>query len=375
MKLPPFALERYFAAFEFTAPILLCASDCETLSLGELLDLEPGSRQAFETLSLGYTDARGGPELRRELAGLYATTGPEDILVHVGAEEAILTFGQALFSPGDRVVVQAPRYQSLAETARHAGAEVDDWVGDPEAGFALDPDDLKRLITPKTRAVVVNCPHNPSGWIMDRERFEALIQTCRRHGLVLFSDEVYRFMEHDPARALPPAVDLYERAVSLGVLSKSFGLAGLRVGYAASRDTALLGAMAEVKDYLSICGAAPSEFLAALAIRRRDKILARTRGIVLANARLLHDFFTRFEDLLRHERPAGGPICFPRLRGLSDAEPFSRRLLSATGVLLLPGAAYGPDWAAHVRIGFGRANFAEGLELLAGHLEREGTRA
>lgn len=370
MKFPPFLLERYFAQHEFSAPHLLCVSDCQTMSMGELLDLEPGSRQAFERLSLGYTEAPGGAGLRAEIAGLYADLPPDNVLVHVGAQEAIFTFATACLEPGDEVIVHTPCYQSLHQVAATRGCTVIPWVARHENGWAPDPDELVRLVTPRTKAIVVNSPHNPTGFCLDRAAMERIVSVAARQGCLLFSDEVYRFLEYGVSEPPRPACDLYERAVSLGVMSKSLGLAGLRVGWVASRDKAALSAMAAVKDYTSICGSAPSEFLAALALRHREVILDRQRALTVANLDLLEAFMTRHTHLFDWVRPTGGPIAFPRLGTGQDAESFCEEVLSGSGVLLLPGRLYGDAWKAHMRLGFGRADFAQGLDALESFLRR-----
>lgn len=370
MKFPPFLLERYFAQHEFSVPHLLCVSDCQTMTTGELLDLEPGSRESFERLPLGYTEAPGGAGLRAEIATLYADLPLENVLVHVGAEEAIFTFATACLEPGDEVIVHTPCYQSLHQIAATQGCTVVPWVARHENGWIPDPDELARLVTPRTRAIVVNSPHNPTGFCLDRDAMERIVAVAARQGCLLFSDEVYRFLEYGVDEAPRPACDLYERAVSLGVMSKSLGLAGLRVGWVASRDTALLSAMAAVKDYTSICGSAPSEFLAALALRKREVILSRQRALTTANLELLDAFMARHAHLFHWVRPSGGPIAFPKLASGDDAEPFCAEVLSGCGVLLLPGRLYGDAWKSHMRLGFGRADFAQGLVALEDFLKK-----
>ncbi|WP_235731668.1 aminotransferase class I/II-fold pyridoxal phosphate-dependent enzyme [Fundidesulfovibrio putealis] len=370
VKFPPFLLERYFAQHEFSVPHLLCVSDCQTMTAGELLDLEPGSREALERLPLGYTEAPGGAGLRAEISGLYENLPPDNVLVHVGAEEAIFTFATACLEPGDEVIVHTPCYQSLHQIAASRGCTVIPWVARPENGWAPDTDELARLVTPRTKAIVVNSPHNPTGFCLDRAAMERIVAVAARQGCLLFSDEVYRFLEYGVDEPPRPACDLYERAVSLGVMSKSLGLAGLRVGWVASRDKAALSAMAAVKDYTSICGSAPSEFLAALALRRREVILARQYALTTANLELLEAFMSRHAHLFDWVRPSGGPIAFPRLASGQDAEPFCAEVLSGSGVLLLPGRLYGDAWKAHMRLGFGRADFAQGLGALEDFLKK-----
>jgi aspartate/methionine/tyrosine aminotransferase len=365
-----FELERYFAIHEFTAKRLLCVSDCQPLSVGELLALEDGATEAFAALPLGYADSKGTPALRQAACGLYETLVPDNLLAHVGAEEAVFTFFASVLEPGDQVVVQTPCYRSLRDVPASLGARVVEWPGRQRNGWIPDLDVLKSALSEKTRAVVVNFPHNPTGALPDKDTFREIVRLCGEAGAILFSDEVYRFLEYDPADRLPAACDLSETAVSLGVLSKSFGLAGLRVGFAASRNARVLEGMARIKDYTSICGSPATEFLATLALRNKEKVLARTRATTLGNLAAATDFMARRTDMFDWSPPKAGPIAFPRLVDGGDAETFCAELLSATGALLLPGMVYGP-YPSHFRLGFGRAEFIDGLSEFESFLRRE----
>ena len=366
MHIRPFSLERYFARHEFTAQRLLGSSDPEAMSVADLLEMEPGAAARLGELWLGYTESAGDPALRRDIAGLYATAAPEDILVFTGAEEPIFAFMNVALGPGDHLVAHSPGYQSHFEVARAAGAEVSLWEGDPEAGWALDPAQLKRLLRPNTRAVLVCAPHNPTGFLFGQDAWLEVVAVAREAGVWLFSDEVYRGLEHDPADRLPAACDLYERAVSLNCLSKAYGLAGLRLGWLATHDRSLFGQLAAFKDYLTICTPAPSEFLGGLAVRHTAALLDRSRTRLKANLGLLEGFLERRQDLFAWRRPRAGSTTFPRLRR-GGAEAFCADLLRDTGIMLVPSGCFGCG-DAHLRIGYGRRDFPEGLAELEGYL-------
>lgn len=367
-----FELERFFAAHEFSAKRLLCASDCQSLSVGELLAIAGGSAEDLLGLRLGYTEPRGAPELRAAIAGMYAGIGPEGVLVHAGAEEAILNFCLGTLKPGDRVVVNHPCYQSLSEIPRALGCEVARWElresGGPQPRWFLDPDELPALSGGKAKAIILNAPHNPTGALPSRAEFEATVAYARMTGATLFVDEVYRRLERDPAARLPSVCEAYENGVALDVLSKHAGLAGLRIGWMASARGDILDDVALVKDYNSICASAPSEALATLAVRNLDALVARNRSLIASNLSLLEGFFARRGGFASWTPPAGGSIGFPRLGGGADAEAVSKRLLADTGVLILPGSYYGYD-ASYFRIGFGRADMPEALAALEGWLD------
>lgn len=367
MPIEPFRLERYYARHEFTARYMLSSSDCEARSVAELLAFEPHVAERLNQLWLGYTEAPGGPELRAAITTLYDGMPSSGILVHAGAEEAIFTFYNALLGPGDHVIVQTPCYQSALSIPRALGAEVSEWAGREQDGWAPDPDALAGLIRPNTRALYLCSPANPTGHQFDAQTFRAVLGLADARGLAVFSDEVYRELEHDPVLRLPAACDLSARAVSLGVMSKAYGLAGLRIGWAASRNAGLLAAMAQVKDYLSICSSAPSELLAALALRHRGALIERNLALVRDNLARLEVFFQRWPGLFRWRRPQAGPIGFVRWLGAGSSDAFCQRVVEGCGVLLAPGELY--DRPGHFRLGFGRANLPEALGVLDGWLE------
>ena len=369
MMLEPFRLERYFAQYEFKARYLLCSSDCETMSVDELLSLEPEARQRLSSLRLGYTEPPGSPSLRQAIAETYAAIGPEEVVVHSGAEEAIFLFMHAALRPGDELVVHSPCYQSLEEVARGIGCKVLRWKARP-GDWSLDIGELEGLVGPRTKAVVVNTPHNPTGHLMPRSDFKELCQIADERGAVLLSDEVYRGSEHDASDRLPAACDLSESAVSLGVMSKTYGLAGLRIGWVATRNQAVKEAMGRLKDYTTICNSAPSELLAEVALHHRERIAGRNLRIIRDNLSLLDRFFEARRDQFEWSRPKAGPIAYPRWTE-GDVDGFCEDLVERAGVLLLPGSVY-EDLTGRFRIGFGRRNMPEALEALTAYLERRG---
>jgi aspartate/methionine/tyrosine aminotransferase len=367
----PFRLERYFARYEFAVRHLLCSSDGETMSVRELLAFAGVDPAALLDTSLGYTQSAGHPALREAIAGLYPGLGHDEVLVHAGAEEAIYGFFRAVLRPGERVVVQAPCYQSLAEVARAQGCEVVEWRMREGAAWSLALEDLVPLLAPGAAAVVVNSPHNPTGWSMPPAMQRELFELSRRHGFRVFSDEVYRGLEPDGAPRLPAACELDARAVSLGVMSKTYGLAGLRIGWVATHDPAVLAAMAAYKDFTSICNAAPSETLALAALSRAEALAARQRATIAGNVALLAELAARRPGLFEGAVPQAGPISFPRFRPGLDAEEACHRLAERAGVLLLPGALFGPPWSDRVRVGFGRRSFPAALRALEAALDAD----
>lgn len=370
MKLPDFKLERYFSRYEFNAPYLLCCSDCESFTAGEILDLEgEQSWRAFGELWLGYTESAGSPLLRREIASLYTSIKEENVLVFSGAEEAIFIFMNTALDPGDHIIVQYPCYQSLFEVARSIGCRITRWEAREEDNWEPDIDLLESSIKTNTRAIIINSPHNPTGHLMSRRNLERIVGLARSRGILVFSDEVYRFLEYSDGGHAQSACDLYENAVSLGVMSKTYGLPGLRIGWTATRNNDIYKKMASFKDYTTICNSAPGEFLATLALRHRESIVRRNLNIIKENLALLNHFFSRYSGLFSWRPPKAGPIAFPGIRWNEDVESFCHDLVNSVGVLLLPGNHY--DFGdKNFRIGFGRKNMPQCLEKLEEYIQK-----
>lgn len=363
MKINESKLERFFAVYEFSSPYLLCSSDCESFSMAELLGLEEGAEEEFKRMWLGYTESLGNPVLREEIASMYPDSGSDEVMVLAGAEEGIFLFMNALLQTGDHLIVQFPTYQSLYEIARGLGCNVTPWYQQPGSRWELDIDAIRSFITAKTKGLVINFPANPTGAMISKQDLHKIVEIADTHGLYIFSDEVYRYLEYNESDRLPAMCDIYPKSVSLGVMSKSFGLPGLRIGWTVTQDKVLFDRMAAMKDYTTICCSGPSEFLSILALRHKDTILERNRRIVKSNLQILESFFDRQCERFEFIKPGGGPLAFPRLKFTEDADAFCMDLLEKTGVLLAPGSKF--DYKKnHVRFGFGRKNMPDALNRL-----------
>lgn len=375
-RMRDFALETYFSRWEFSARYNLAGSDPESMSLNELLALgSDEDRAAFGEMGLGYTETYGAPALRHAISRTYETMAPEDILCFAGAEEPLYIAARVLLSPSDHAIIITPGYQS-AETIALSICPVSAVPLDPDNNWALDIDRVRDAIRPNTRLMSINFPNNPTGHLIPQESLHALVALCREHGIWLFSDEVYRLMERDPAMRLPQVGDVYERGISLNVMTKAYGLPGLRIGWLACRDREFLERCERYKHYLSICNAGPSEHLARIGLEHSNQILSRIRAITEANLAILDGFFQGHADIFDWSTPLGGCIGFIRYKGVDGVEAFTARLVEETGVLLLPASVYhselGPVPTDRFRIGFGRLNMAEAVERLDDWLRRRG---
>jgi aspartate/methionine/tyrosine aminotransferase len=359
MQIRPFRIEHYFGKYEFTAKYLLSNSDAESRTIKDLLQFEPDAQERLLEHWCGYTESPGAPWLRKVIAGIYEEINSENILVLAAAEEGVFVLYHALVESGDHIIVETPCYESALEVARSTGAQVSEWRRTFESGWAHDLAALEKLIQPNTKVIYINTPHNPTGLLMPANVFKQVLALASSRKIIVFSDEVYRELEHDPATRLPAACDAYELGVSLGSMSKTYGLPGLRLAWFACRDAEIIRRCLEFKYYTTICSSAPSEFLTALALRHREVLVQRNLEIVRRNLSLLSEFIKRRSNLFEWVKPNASPIGFVRLKPDRDVYTFCEEVVRDSGVLLLPGSVY--DQPRHIRFGYGRKNMPEAL--------------
>ncbi len=372
MRIPDLKIEHFFAQFEFSTPYVMCASDSESLTLREVLDMADAEcRALWDNLALGYTETWGHPLLREAIAAQYAGTDPADTLVFTGAQDAIFCLMNGQLKPDDHVVVATPCWQPLYEVPRALGADVTTVRMDTTHGFGFFVDRMAAAVRESTKMIVVNAPNNPTGALPSQADFRELTAIAERVGATLVSDEIYRSVEHDPALRLPSAVEVSDSAVSVGVVSKVYGLPGARLGWLISKDHELLERAASIKHYTTICAAAPSELLALIALRNAPAVLDRARAITQANLELLDKFFARNADHIAWQRPRGGTVAFPRFHLRRPTRDFVDQLRRDAGVLLLPGDVF-EEADGFVRIGYGRRDMPVALERLEEFLSQLG---
>jgi aspartate/methionine/tyrosine aminotransferase len=369
VPIKPFKLERYFAQYEFKLKYLLSPSDCESLSMEQLLQMaSPESLSLWHGLGLGYTESQGHPWLRDQVARNYQHIPADNILV-AAPEEAIFIAMQALLKAGDQVVVLSPAYQSLHEIARSMDCEVIYWHLQPgrDNTWHLDLEQLEKNLTTRTRLLVINFPHNPTGHTLSHHELDILVDLARKYDAYLFSDEMYRLLEYEEAMRLPPVCDMYEKGISLSGLSKSFALPGLRIGWLAAQEHTLMERWLTIKDYTTICNSAPGEILGLIALQNQAWIIHRNLEIIRTNLEYAERFFGEHAGSFSWFRPKAGSVAFPAWLGGKPVEQFCQEILEKHGVMIVPGSLF--DFPGdHFRIGLGRKNLPEALERLAAYL-------
>ncbi|RBM11735.1 aminotransferase [Streptomyces sp. PT12] len=364
-------IESFFGEWEFAVEYVACASDVDGLTLREVLDLaDPETLALWEGLELGYTETTGHPLLREAIADEYTKTDADGITVcGGGAVEALFLVSHALIGPGDHAVVIWPAFEPLHRIVPALGAEFTPVPLDAENGWRLDLDAVRRAIRPTTRALFINFPHNPTGALPSRAEFEALVALGAEAGVTVVSDEVYRHLEFEPGATLPAAADLDENAVSVGVMSKAYALAGLRVGWMATRNTALTAAARTLKDYTTVCASAPAEILSLIALRARDQLVERSKRIILDNLGHADSFFRKHPDAFAWEPPRAGMVAFPKLTLPTPAHEFVSDLVREESVLLLPDSVFDTT-DNRFRIGLGRTSLPLALDRMDAFLTR-----
>jgi len=360
MKLQPFKLERYFAKYEFSAKYLLSSSDYDGLSQSEVVRMaDKETKELWKNLKLGYTESYGLPLLREEVSKLYQGVGPAEVLIST-PEEGIFVALNVILEKGDHVICTFPGYQSLYEIANGLGCEVTKWQLDEQNGWKLNMDFLEKNIRPTTKLLVINFPHNPTGYLPGKEDFLRILEIAKKHNLYVFSDEMYRFLEYDKEDLLPSACEVYDKAVTLFGMSKTFGMAGVRIGWVITKNQELYQNMAAFKDYTTICSNAPGEILSLIALRNKEKIIQRHLDRIAKNLKLLDNFFSKYHRLFSWAKPAAGTIAFPKLNFTNSSFDFCEAAVKDAGIMILPSSVYDYD-DKHFRLGFGRKNLPGAL--------------
>jgi aspartate/methionine/tyrosine aminotransferase len=370
MKIETFALERWMTAWETKTPYDIAESGIFPMTAGELLAFEPSEERertlaSLLDLRLGYSEAPGTLALRSAIAATYRDTGPDEVLVTTGAIEANFLLFNVLLEPGDHVVAVYPAYQQLYSVPRAIGCDVSLWTLRPENGFRFDLDELERLVTTRTRLIVINSPHNPTGAMLSAEDLRRIDRLASSIGARVLSDEAYRWLEVPGDEPLaPPMRDHAGAGVSVGTLSKPFGLPGLRIGWIAAQAD-LVAKCWGMRDYVSLSPGKLNDALAVLALKHRDRIIQRTQAIVRRNLETARAWFAEHAEVVSWTPPRGGLLALMRYALDIPSLELSNLLAEKYGVMLAPGSAFGVEH--HLRIGVGQQpeTFAEGLRRTA----------
>jgi aspartate/methionine/tyrosine aminotransferase len=283
-------------------------------------------------------------------------------------EEGIFIAMNCLLNKGDHVICIAPSYQSLHQVVGSIGCDITYWLPNEENGWYFDPEDIEKSIRSNTRLIIVNFPHNPTGYLPPIDIFQRVVDIARDNNLYLFSDEMYRYLEHKPKSRLPSASDIYENAIALSGLSKTLGLAGLRLGWISTQNISLMNKMLAFKDYTTICNSAPSEILGLIGLRHMQNLIERNLQKIYRNIILMDEFILDHNNLLSWVKPNAGTIGFARLNIARSSFEFCEKVVSESGIMIVPSEMFNYG-NKHIRLGFGRANLPLVLDKLSEYLK------
>ncbi|HTF07828.1 MAG TPA: capreomycidine synthase, partial [Asanoa sp.] len=311
------------------------------------------------------SESYGGGALRAALADRWTGGDVSRLMVTHGSSEAIYLVMHLALEPGDEVVVVDPAYQQLHDIAAWRGCRITRWPLDVRGGFAADLVRLRELAASRPRMIVVNFPHNPTGVSITPAEQQELVAIAAEAGAWLVWDHAFGELTYSAAPLPLPA--WYDKCIAFGTFSKSYGLAGLRVGWCLAPPE-LLARMALLRDYIALYVSPVLEFFAEQAVRHADRIVALQREHAAANLGLLRDWAASVPDLVRFRAPDGGVTAFVEFLDQPDVVRSCRRLAEEHRVLLVPGACFGDAYADFGRLGFG----GSAVELTTGlsRLER-----
>lgn len=366
MKMEPFLLERWMTRHETHVKFDIAESGILPLSTQDLLNLEPADTRAATLtelleLPLGYSEARGTERLRETLAATYSGVSAEQILVTTGAIEANYLLFHELLDPGDHVIAPYPAYQQLYSVPRAIGCEVSLWPVGPETNYEYDLNRLEELIRPNTKLIIVNTPHNPTGAMLSPESAARVYAMAERVGAWVLGDEAYRWLAvPGGAPFAKPMVEQGERGISVGTLSKPYGLPGLRIGWMVAPPEIVQRCWG-LRDYITLSPGKLNDALARLGLRHHDRIIARNTQIIEANLTAATTWMNARRDYLSWTPPRGGLLALLKYDLPILSLELADRLAIEHSVMLAPGSAFGYEY--HLRLGIGQRPdiFAAGL--------------
>lgn len=361
MKYMPFEdlyMSRFCKKWASYNPVSLHSSNPQPLTVGELQALIQENILEFPLqTSLGYGEDQGRLVLREALSQqLYSSLDADNIMTCAGAQEGIFVAMQALLKAGDNVIAFTPVFEPLIATARELGCHLELLELDSENQWKLDLSKLAEVIDDDTQMVIINYPHNPTGALLSKEELQTIIDLCRQHNVWLFSDEVFRGLEYNTNHRLPTVAESYEKGISLGVLSKAYGLPAIRVGWLVSMNKAFIQRCIEIKGYLSICNDQLGEMAAIPVIKHSEVIFENHRQRLTDNVKRLEKLKISHQNKLNFSPPKAGCTVFVSIN--KDSEALAELLVKQAGLLVIPHKAFCMNHNGF-RLGFGAANFDE----------------
>ncbi|MEW6990129.1 aminotransferase class I/II-fold pyridoxal phosphate-dependent enzyme [Colwelliaceae bacterium 6441] len=348
----------------------LSNASAQSLTLGELCQLADQAINRFQQVKLGYAPLKGDLALRQRIVEFHqqlnhhqTALAEDNVLTFCGAQEALASIYQTLLSRGDEVVVLTPNYPSLTAMAEDYGCIVKKVNLDPEQGWHINFDDIKRAVNKRTKLIVLNSPHNPSGVIIDSSLAEQILELAKQYNCYLLADDVSQASNYQQHSLSHRYLD-YDKGLVVSVLSKSFGLAGIRIGWVISKNKRLINNLLAIKSYGSICCSAIDEAAANLALTVSDKILKNNNDIIKENTQLFTSFIDEHSEMFSWTPPQAGILAIVKVNCEQPIELWAKNFVEKTGVLILPTSLFGLS-GNYFRLGLGQKNFKQLLSTLS----------
>ena len=364
MKIKTFKVEQWMNQYENDAIYNLAETCIDSLTLRELLNLAGKNFEEYMA-SLGdirmtYSHIYGSPNLLKGIASLFQDVKAEQIIPTHGAIGANYQVLITLLEPGDSMVSVAPTYQQHYSIPESMGTEVNILKLLPENNFLPDLQELKKMVNSNTKLITINNPNNPSGSLIPVELIKQIVDIAKSVNAYVLSDEVYRGISEDGSY-MPSIVDLYEKGISVGSMSKTFSLAGLRLGWIVSKDEKIINLCRERRDYDTISCGVLDDIFASLALENKEAILERNRKIVMTNRELLHQWVSS-EPRVSYVKPVAGNTALIYYDADMHSYEFCEKLLKETGVFYTPGECFDLDYGFRIGYAFDSKTLMEGLE-------------
>lgn len=372
MRIKPFAVEDWCNLYEYSSKYNLGETCVCSISLDELFEMTgvDGEKiwKDFSKIPLTYGYLEGRPSLLEGICSLYKTVLPEHVISSHGAAGANLMLFSALAGPGTHIVTIMPTYQQLYSLPEYFGGNVDILHLKKENEFLPDLDELRRLVRKDTNLICINNPHNPSGNLLPTPMLHKIVEIAREAGAYLLCDETYRHLTQEEIYC-ESIVDLYEKGISVSSMTKVFSLAGLRVGWAITKDPKLKEELLTYREYSIVSGSMFDEYMAGIALEHKDVLLNRSKAIIRENLKVLSDWVDQ-QPHISMIKPKAATLAMLYYDYDVDSYTFCREVQEKESVFLMPGETFElKDRCFRLGFACAKKELEEGLDALSRFLD------
>jgi aspartate/methionine/tyrosine aminotransferase len=341
--------------------------------LNDILNLCNEDINNLKEINLMNPDTRGSIELRNEIVACYENVKPENVLVTTGVTEALFSFFNSILEAGDEVIVEYPEFQTLSELPRAIGCDIKYLELKQESNYLPCLKTLESMISSKTKLIIINSPHNPTGSTLDEETIKDLSRLAKKHDVYILFDEHYKFLPLQPGTELLKSgfdicYNIHKKVAATGSITKCFGANGLRIGWLISDDE-IIEECREYKHYLTHVTSPISDYLATVMLKNKDKIISHVKNHILKNVKTLNIFMEKYNNIFEYVEPKGGLVAFPKIKGSKNSDRFCNELLTKKNVSLLPGAVFRENQHFRISLGIESDKFKEAIDLIGSFLD------